>query len=376
MSVHKRRWKTAKGEMKEAWVIDYWHGGKRHHGGTFELRKDADAALAQIKVDKGSGKHVAPSRSITVEKAAQLWLEEAHDLERSTVKVYADVVAYHIVPMIGQAKLANITTAKVKEFQNSLREGGRSQYTIKRATQFLGSIIDEAVERGLHSHNVVRSISRKRKSGNPRQKAKLEVGKDIPLPQDIKEIIAGATEPRWRALLILLSFTGIRISEVRGLRWKNVDLGKAELHVRERADRFCEIGPPKTANSRRTVPLLPFVLNTLKEWRLQCPKFESDLVFPSPSGKPYHLQSCVRQGLIAAQGSSVKYTGIHCLRHFYASFCINREEDGGLGLPPKTVQDRLGHSTLAMTMDRYGHLFPQAVDTKKENDAILKVISG
>jgi len=109
---------------------------------------------------------------------------------------------------------------------------------------------------------------------------------------------------------------------------------------------------------------------------LQCPKFESDLVFPSPSGKPYHLQSCVRQGLIAAQGSSVKYTGIHCLRHFYASFCINREEDGGLGLPPKTVQDRLGHSTLAMTMDRYGHLFPQAVDTKKENDAILKVISG
>jgi len=166
MSVHKRRWKTAKGEMKEAWVIDYWHGGKRHHGGTFELRKDADAALAQIKVDKGSGKHVAPSRSITVEKAAQLWLEEAHDLERSTVKVYADVVAYHIVPMIGQAKLANITTAKVKEFQNSLREGGRSQYTIKRATQFLGSIIDEAVERGLHSHNVVRSISRKRKSGS------------------------------------------------------------------------------------------------------------------------------------------------------------------------------------------------------------------
>jgi integrase len=279
--------------------------------------------------------------------------------------------------MIGQVKLANVTTAKVKEFQNSLREGGRSQYTIKRATQFLGSIIDEAVNRGLHSHNVVRSIPRKRKNHTERrQKAKLEVGKDIPSPQDIKAIVAGATEPRWRTLLVLLCFTGLRISEARGLRWRNVDLVKAELHVRERADRFCEIGAPKSASSRRTLPLLPFVLNTMREWKLACPKFESDLVFPSPAGRPYHLQSCVRQGLIAAQGDNVKYTGIHALRHFYASFCINRDQDGGLGLPPKTVQDRLGHSTLAMTMDRYGHLFPQEIDTEKENDAILRVISG
>ena len=54
-----------------------------------------------------------------------------------------------------------------------------------------------------------------------------------------------------------------------------------------------------------------------------------------------------------------KYTGLHCLRHFYASWCINRRADGGLELPLKLVQARLGHASIQMTADRYGHLFPE-----------------
>ncbi|MDQ4682032.1 tyrosine-type recombinase/integrase, partial [Stenotrophomonas maltophilia group sp. RNC7] len=59
---------------------------------------------------------------------------------------------------------------------------------------------------------------------------------------------------------------------------------------------------------------------------------------------------------------AAKYTGFHSLRHFYASWCINRKEDGGLGLPPKIVQERLGHSSIMLTMDTYGHLFPRNDD--------------
>jgi integrase len=58
----------------------------------------------------------------------------------------------------------------------------------------------------------------------------------------------------------------------------------------------------------------------------------------------------------------LKYTGLHALRHFYASWCINRRADGGLELPPKTVQARLGHASIVMTLDRYGHLFPSKDD--------------
>jgi len=61
---------------------------------------------------------------------------------------------------------------------------------------------------------------------------------------------------------------------------------------------------------------------------------------------------------------TAKYPGLHALRHFYASWCINRKVDGGLELPPKLVQERLGHATITMTMDVYGHLFPRAMTVR------------
>jgi len=71
-----------------------------------------------------------------------------------------------------------------------------------------------------------------------------------------------------------------------------------------------------------------------------------------------------KAGIVDKDGAA-KYTGLHALRHFYASWCINRKEDGGIGLPPKVVQERMGHSSIAMTMDVYGHLFPRGDDAKE-----------
>jgi integrase len=73
-------------------------------------------------------------------------------------------------------------------------------------------------------------------------------------------------------------------------------------------------------------------------------------------------------GVVDQQGNP-KYTGMHTLRHFYASWCINQKEDGGRGLPPKTVQKRMGHQTIVMTLDTYGHMFPEVEDTKELAEA-------
>lgn len=70
----------------------------------------------------------------------------------------------------------------------------------------------------------------------------------------------------------------------------------------------------------------------------------------------------IAAGLVDASGSP-KYTGLHSLRHFYASWCMNRKADGGLELPLKNVQERLGHASVAITSDRYGHLFPRGDDS-------------
>ena len=177
---------------------------------------------------------------------------------------------------------------------------------------------------------------------------------------------------RWRPVLLTAIFAGLRSSELRGLRWQDVDLKAAELHVRQRADRYNVIGKPKSEAGNRTVPLGPLVLNTLREWKLKCPMGEQGLVFPTGSGRIMRhndimraFKSVVRAaGLLDAEGKP-KYTGLHSLRHFYASWCINPIDRGGQGLPPKVVQERLGHSSIVMTMDTYGHLFPAGDDTRK-----------
>src|SRR5262245_20004555 len=118
-------------------------------------------------------------------------------------------------------------------------------------------LLKDAQRRGSVAQNVALPVSiRKDKRGE----RKLEVGVDIPTPDEIKRILHAATG-RVRPFLITATFTGLRASELRGLRWGDVDLKRGELHVRQRADRYNEIGKPKSKSGSRTVPLGPLVLN-------------------------------------------------------------------------------------------------------------------
>jgi integrase len=241
----------------------------------------------------------------------------------------------------------------------------------------LGSIIADAQERGLAAHNAVRDLRRNRKRGKDRQaelrrKGKLKIGADIPTLEEISTILAHAPS-RWRPFLVTAVFTGLRASELRGLRWIDVDLKAHELHVRQRADRYNAIGKPKSAAGERTVPFGPIVANALKEWKLAS---KHDLVFCTSSGLPLEHSNALRASLLAAQveagmlvDGKPKYTGLHVLRHFYASWCIDRK------LAPKVVQERLGHSSITMTYDRYGHLFPRG-DDAEEIDAAERAVVG
>ena len=351
-------------------MIEYRDGNGQRHLETFARKKDADARQAEVKVDVGKGVHVAASQSVTVAKAAESWISagQATELERSTIKQYREHVDHHIVPLIGNVKLSNLNAPTVRKFEDRLREGGRSPAMVRKIMTSLGSILADAQEQGLAAHNAVRDLRRNRKRGKEQhadkwQKGKLKVGVDIPSPDEIKSIIANASG-RWRPLLITAIFTGLRASELRGLTWKDVHLKEQELHVRQRADRFNEIGKPKSQAAQRTVPLLKIVANTLKEWKLACPKSEGDLVFPNGAGKIESLANIINRGLIPAQlkaglvtpDGKAKYTGMHVFRHFYASWLIDQN------LPPKVVQERLGHSSITMTYDRYGHLFPRGDD--------------
>jgi integrase len=369
MSVRKRIWVTKTGEEKQAWVVFYRQNGKQHIE-TFERKKEADARHAEIKVEIKQGTHVAPSTSITVAEAAALWLTacESRSLERGTLDQYRAHARMHITPLIGTRKLTDVTPAAVREFEDTMRLT-RSAVMTRKVLTSLSSILSDSQERGLCSRNVVADLRRNRRGNqHGRSKRKLQVGVDIPAPAEMQAIVKNATPPRHRTLFIVAAFTGLRASELRGLRWADVDLKRNELHVRQRADGRNVIGPPKSESGTRTVPFGKHVGNALREHKLQ--SGGGELVFPNPKGGIIRLGSLIKPLKRAAIAARVvtadgkpKYTGMHALRHFYASWCINREVDGGCGLPPKVVQERLGHANIAITLDIYGHLFPRGDDS-------------
>ena len=398
MSVRKRTWATGKGEQKTAWVVDYADAKGVRRLKTFKLKKQADAFAATASVEVREGVHVADSDSATVEAAGKLWLASsiAARLERATVEDYERHLRLHIEPLIGAMKLSGLTIARVRAFEDQLRDSGRSPIMVKKVLVSLSTLVADAQERGLVGRNVVRDMKGRRGKADSqqekRQRGRLKIGVDIPTVEDVKALL-GALNGRWRPLILTATFCGLRASELRGLRWQDVDFDRGEIRVHQRADRFNDIGRPKSISGERTVPAPPMVINALREWKMACPKRDIgkidaegskilvlDLVFPNGSGKVEQLNNILRRGLHPAwlaagvatdtgdiddKGQPIhspKYTGLHALRHFYASWCINRREDGGLGLLPKVVQERMGHSTIALTMDRYSHLFPRHDD--------------
>jgi len=367
MSVRKREWITRKGEAREAWIVDYTANGSRHIE-TFARRKDADAREAQVTVDVAKGIHTAPSKSITVAKAADDWIGyiEGEGRERTTIHRYREIVRLHIVPRIGNEKLAKLTTPRINVFRDELVKS-MSRPMAKKVLVALKATLKDAKRRGNVAQNVAADVSI---TSHGRINPKLEIGRDIPTRDEIQRIIDAATPGKGRALLLTAALTGMRASELRGLRWSDVDLSRRQIHVRQRADRYRKIGAPKSAAGTRTIPIGDMVVNTLREWKLQCPKGSENLVFPTRVGTVEHYPNVVQKyftpallaaGVVDNKGKP-KYGGLHALRHFYASWCINRRKDGGLELPPKTIQARLGHASIVMTLDRYGHLFPSHDD--------------
>ena len=393
MSVRKRTWTNSKRVEKTAWIVDYVDGKGTRRLKTFAKKKDADAFAATAKVEIRDGVHVPDSASATVRQAGAFWIAtgEQDGLERSSLDQRRRHLRLHIDPFIGTSLLSQLTVPSVRAFADNMRTAGRTQVMVRKILGSLGALLSDAQERGLLTRNPVKELRRSRRKGkerqaDKRQKGRLRVGVDIPAPEEIKAIV-DAARGRWRPLLITAVFTGMRSSELRGLRWSDIDFGKRLVTVQQRADDFGEIGPPKSSAGERTIRVPPIVTSALKEWQLACPRKmgpsgpgELHYVFPTGHGNIESRSNIIKRGFLPTQIAAgvtipterrdkdgdvimvAKYGGLHSLRHFYASWLINSQRDGGLGLLPKAVQERLGHSSIIMTMDTYGHLFPNGDD--------------
>jgi integrase len=324
----------------------------------FATIREAKAFLLTVGHELIQGTHTPTSASPIVTEAAALWLShcERQGLESMTIVGYRQHVSLHILPFIGEVKLSALTTTAVNAFTDRLHEAGRSADMIRRVIVSLGSIFKEARRRGLVATAPTSGINRKRiDRDNPRPA--------IPSKAELQAIIAAATErgPRWRAFILVAVSCGLRASELRGLSWADVDFAERVIQVRQRADARNVIGRLKSKSGYRSIPISPEVVKALRGWKLMCPNGEHGLVFPNPSGKIDSYLGILERGYapiqIAAKvterredGPGAKY-GLHALRHACASLWIEE------GLNPKRIQNLMGHSSIQVTFDTYGHLF-------------------
>ena len=223
----------------------------------------------------------------------------------------------------------------------------------------LRSILAHAQTKGRVGHNAAAAVRLGAKQR--RENGRLEIGRDIPTKDDLRRILDAVQGTRWHPILATAAMAGLRSSELRGLRWSDLDLDVGILRVRQRADETGKMGPPKSAAGTRDIPMSPWLVNVLKRWRLECPRARGalDLVFPNGKGRVENHANIANRGLYETErklamvnAAGAPRYGMHSLRHFFASLMIEQAH------LPKRVQEMLGHSSLQMTYDRYGHLFP------------------
>lgn len=362
------------GEVR--WLAGYVDGSGKRRFKQFIKRKDADEYLVKARRDVQLGVHVPDSASITVREAAIIWLIKCDEagLERSTRDAYAQHANLHIIPLIGAKKLSQVTTPAVHAFADELAKD-RSPAMVKRIVKSLGSIFTEARRRGLAMTNPVSDakvkVNDKRKSKRPA----------IPTKAELKAILTAA-QGKHRALIVTAIFSGLRASELRGLRWNCVDLKRGIISVRERVDAWGEIGAPKSDAGERDVPMAPMAISALKQQRLAIANGPDGLVFPSEEGTPLNHQNIIKRvwkplqvaaGLYTTNDKARDATGelikvpkytFHALRHAAASLFIEQR------LSPKRVQTLMGHSSITVTFDTYGHLF---ADDEADQTAVAAI---
>jgi len=395
-SINKRCWITQGGERRSAWEVSYrdQHGKRRRK--QFARRKDADTWLVKARAEVASGVHTPDSQSITVAEAADIWLyacmhgRDGRDpVEPHTFRAYESQVRLHIVPLIGTELLSRLTTPKIATLRDALLDT-RSRAMAKKVLASLKAIITEAQSRGLINQNVAKPVTITMAT---RHKARV----NIPTKDEVRTIIAKAEElthdpqahiakawRRYHAFLLTAVLTGMRASELRGLYWSNVDLKNSAIIVCQRADETGIIGSVKSEAGRRRITIPLALAQVLREWRILCPP--GNLVFPNWQGNvETHANITNRCWLPISEGSglaTVEWTNpekggkqkkhvfpnytFHTLRHFHASMLI------ASGATPKEVQVEMGHSSIQMTFDTYGHLFPEDEAMRAQRAATME----
>lgn len=340
--------------------------GKRKQQ-TFTIRgskRDAERELRTVLTRIESGAHVKPTK-LTVGEYLQSWLRDYvfSNTAPSTAHGYSDIVTSHLIPELGRFPLTALRPSHIQAYYSRMLEGGRrdgkgglSAQTVKHHHRVLYEAIKHAVKHGLLIRNATEAVD------PPRPENKEMVTLDL---NDVHTLLDAAHDTPYYTLFYTALYTGLRRSELLGLRWKDINLDLATLSVVQTLHYVSEKGyvfkEPKTKRSRRLVDLSPSLAFLLRKHRanqelerklLGRSLMPNDLVFSYPDGAPLPPNSITKAFHKLVKSLGIPGVRLHDLRHTHATLMLRQ------GVHPKVVSERLGHSSVAITLDTYSHVIP------------------
>ena len=366
---------TRKRGNKWAFVIDegrHEDGRRRQrwHSG-FRTQTEAHEALVKTLHQLNNGAYVAPNK-VTVGDWFREWLARTSP-RPSTRALYETLTMNYIVPALGGTPLQRLTTGQVNAFYRGLeskggRKGALSPKTIRHIHATLRAAVNAAVaEGGIVHRNVVTQAS----------PPKLERREMLTWSAaELKRFLGAVEDERLYPAFVLAASTGARRGEVLGVRWRDLDLDGATLTVRQAlivVNYRVITSSPKTDGARRSIALDPDTVAALRAWRarvleerlvlgLGAPGPDT-LVFTREDGSHLHPGEFAKHFRRPVKAAGVPAIRYHDLRHTHASLCLLA------GVHVKVVSERLGHSSVAITLDTYSHVIP-AMDA----DAAVRVM--
>lgn len=312
-----------------------------------------------------------PDTRLTVKELLRSWHEEElrHRVARSTADNYRSVFEQHVIPALGRKKVAMLSLVDVNGLLARKLDEGLSPSTVQRVRNVLSQALDYAVRQGSISRNVA---AQSRGPRNPRPEGRTLT------PEQARQFLAALRGHRHEPLFVLMLTTGMRRGEALGLRWDDLDLEAGSAAIRRSLKReggAIVTGLPKTSRSRRAVNLpQPLVRLLASHGLAQCKAKgelgrewqESGFVFTTAHGTPIDPRNLYREFQVVCHEAGLGRWHPHELRHSAASLMLAQ------GVPLQVVADVLGHASIRMTADVYGHVLPPA--RKAAADAMTEVL--
>jgi integrase len=329
-------------------------------------KKDAQALLIRLLREKDMGVLIEPAR-MSLNDYLDHWLTASVKprVRTRTHRNYSDTLRLYVRPRIGSRRLGSLKPVDIQAVYSEMQEAGLSSM-VRLTHTLLKGALTQAVKWQMLARNPAEYVDlpKRRTAGKARALSQAEV----------ESFLEATVRSKWHTFFHLMVSTGLRPSEALALTWRDVDLAKGTLTVKHSlgwlaGEKRFVFNDPKTPSSRRTVPLPYGLVKLLSEHvTAQFERGFTELVFCTRAGDPAHqrviVQEAFKPALVRAGLSSE--TRLYDLRHTHATLLLLA------GVHPKVVSERLGHASVAITLDVYSHVLPNMQQEAAERlDAML-----